>query len=105
MEHRRLGNSALKVPVLSFGTGTFGGSNEFWKGFGSSDVTEATRMVDLCLDAGVTLFDSADIYSKGQSEEISAKPSRADAIRCCCPPKGAFDLAPAPTTLAHHGSI
>ena len=73
MEYRRLGNSGLKVPALSFGCGTFGGSNEFWKGFGSSDVAEATRMVDLCLDAGVTLFDTADIYSKGQSEEILGK--------------------------------
>jgi aryl-alcohol dehydrogenase-like predicted oxidoreductase len=72
MEYRRLGNSGLKVPVISFGTGTFGGSNnEFFKAFGAnSDVQAATRMVDLCLEAGVNLFDTADAYSRGESEEI-----------------------------------
>ena len=70
MEHRQLGRSGLKVPVLSFGTGTFGGSNEFFKRWGQTDVAEATRMVDLCLDAGVNFFDTADVYSAGASEEI-----------------------------------
>lgn len=70
MEYRRLGNSGLKVPVLCMGTATFGGSDEAFRGFGASDVAEATRMVDLCLDAGVNLFDTADIYSYGMSEEI-----------------------------------
>ena len=55
------------------GTGTFGGSNDFFKGFGSADVKEATRMVDLCLEAGVTMFDSADIYSGGLAEELLGK--------------------------------
>ncbi len=73
MEFRQLGHSGFKVPVLSFGTATFGGSNEFFKGFGSSDVGEATRMVDLCFDAGLTMFDTADGYSNGQSEEILGK--------------------------------
>ena len=73
MEHRLLGASGLKVPVLSLGTGTFGGSNDFFKGFGSADVKEATRMVDLCLEAGVTMFDSADIYSGGLAEELLGK--------------------------------
>lgn len=70
MEYRLLGGSGLKVPVLSLGTGTFGGANDFFKGFGSSDVKEATRIVDRCLEAGVNLFDSADVYSKGVAEEI-----------------------------------
>lgn len=73
MEQRILGASGLKVPVLSMGTGTFGGSNDFFKGFGSADVKEATRMVDLCLEAGVTMFDSADIYSGGLAEELLGK--------------------------------
>lgn len=73
MEHRLLGASGLKVPVLSLGTGTFGGSNDFFKGFGSADAKEATRMVDLCLEAGVTMFDSADIYSGGLAEELLGK--------------------------------
>lgn len=73
MDYRRLGNSGFKVPALSFGAGTFGGSNAFWQGFGSSDVKEATRLIDLCLEHGVNLFDTADIYSKGASEEILGK--------------------------------
>ena len=56
--------------MLSFGAGTFGGGNEFFKAWGSSDVAEATRLVDVCLEAGVNLFDTADIYSDGLSEEI-----------------------------------
>jgi len=73
MEFRQLGKSGLKVPVLSYGTGTFGGSNEFFKAWGASDVAEATRLVDICLDAGVNLFDTADIYSDGMSETILGK--------------------------------
>ena len=70
VEYRQLGGSGLKVPVLSFGTGTFGGSDEFFKAWGSSDVAEATRLVDVCLEAGLNMFDSADIYSGGTSESI-----------------------------------
>jgi len=73
MEFRQLGRSGLKVPVLSFGTGTFGGGNEFFRAWGASDVAEATRLVDICLEAGVNLFDTADIYSYGLSEEILGK--------------------------------
>lgn len=73
MEYRQLGASGLKVPVLSFGTGTFGGGTEFFKAWGSTQVDEATRMVNRCLDAGLTLFDTADVYSKGLSEEILGK--------------------------------
>ncbi len=70
MEFRILGRSGLKVPVLSLGTGTFGGSNEFFRAWGSSGVPEATRLVDICLEAGVNMFDTADIYSEGESEKI-----------------------------------
>lgn len=70
MEYRQLGKSGFKVPVLSFGTGTFGGKGDLFKAWGATDVKEATRMVDLCLDHGVTLFDTADVYSRGASEEI-----------------------------------
>jgi aryl-alcohol dehydrogenase-like predicted oxidoreductase len=70
MEHRRLGRSGFTVPVLSLGTGTFGGANEFFKAWGSTDVAEASRLVDICLDAGLSMFDSADIYSAGAAEEI-----------------------------------
>jgi aryl-alcohol dehydrogenase-like predicted oxidoreductase len=70
MEYRRLGHSGLRVPVLSFGTATFGGSNDFFKAWGSTDVKGAERLVDICLDHGVSLFDTADVYSDGMSEEI-----------------------------------
>jgi len=70
MEYRRLGASGFKVPVLSFGTGTFGGKGDFFSAWGNTDVAEARRLVDICLDAGVTMFDSADIYSRGAAESI-----------------------------------
>jgi aryl-alcohol dehydrogenase-like predicted oxidoreductase len=70
MEFRRLGASGFRVPVLSFGTGTFGGKGEFFQAWGSTDVAEARRLVDICLDAGLNMFDSADIYSRGAAEEI-----------------------------------
>src|SRR3974390_2550015 len=73
MEFRQLGKSGLKVPVLSFGTGTFGGGTDFFKAWGSSDVAEATRLVEICLEAGVNLFDPADVYSNGLSESILGK--------------------------------
>jgi aryl-alcohol dehydrogenase-like predicted oxidoreductase len=73
MEFRQLGRSGLKVPALSFGTGTFGGGTEFFRAWGSSDVAEATRLVDICLEAGVNLFDTADVYSAGLAEEILGK--------------------------------
>ena len=70
MEYRTLGGSGLKVPALSLGSGTFGGGSEFFKAWGASDVAEATRLVDICLEAGLNMFDSADIYSSGAAEEI-----------------------------------
>jgi len=70
MEYRRLGASGFSVPALSFGTGTFGGKGEFFKAWGGVEVAEARRMVDLCLDAGVNMFDSADIYSGGDAEAV-----------------------------------
>jgi aryl-alcohol dehydrogenase-like predicted oxidoreductase len=73
MEFRQLGHSGLKVSALSLGTGTFGGSNEFFKKWGSTDVKEASRLIDICMDAGINLFDTADIYSQGASEEILGK--------------------------------
>ena len=74
MDYRLLGGSGLKVPVLSFGAGTFGGATEFFKAWGATeDLAEASRIVDICLEAGVNLFDTADVYSDGQSEEVLGK--------------------------------
>ena len=58
------------VPVLTLGTGTFGGGNDFFKAWGATDVAEASALVDICLDAGLTMFDTADVYSAGMAEEI-----------------------------------
>jgi aryl-alcohol dehydrogenase-like predicted oxidoreductase len=82
MEYRYLGRSGLQVPVLSLGTGTFGGRGEFFGAWGSTDAGEAKRLVDICLDAGLTMFDSADIYSRGLAEEILGKAvkGRRDAV-------------------------
>lgn len=70
MEFRYLGKSGLQVPVLSFGAGTFGGQGPLFGAWGDTDASEARRLVDLCLESGVTLFDTADVYSNGASEEV-----------------------------------
>ncbi|MET7394842.1 aldo/keto reductase [Dactylosporangium sp. NPDC005572] len=70
MEYRRLGTSGLTVPALSFGAGTFGGRGPLFGAWGNTDAREARRLVDICLDAGVTMFDTADVYSDGASEEV-----------------------------------
>ena len=70
MEFRQLGRSGLKVPLLSFGTGTFGGTNEFFKAWGDTQADEAARLISICLEAGVNMFDTADIYSDGASEQV-----------------------------------
>jgi aryl-alcohol dehydrogenase-like predicted oxidoreductase len=73
MEYRQLGNSGLRVPVLSFGTATFGGGNDFFKAWGNTEVSEASRLVNLCVEAGVNLFDTSNVYSMGMAEEILGK--------------------------------
>lgn len=70
MEYRQLGRSGLRVPVLSLGTGTFGGQGPLFSNWGTTDALEATSLIDICLDHGVNLFDSADVYSDGASETV-----------------------------------
>lgn len=70
MEHRTLGASGLRVPALSFGTGTFAGSGPLFGAWGNTGVTDARRLIDRCIDAGATLFDTADVYSDGAAEEV-----------------------------------
>ncbi|ARQ00745.1 aldo/keto reductase [Pseudorhodoplanes sinuspersici] len=70
MEYRRLGASGLTVPALSFGAGTFGGKGELFSAWGDTDAKGARRLIDICLDAGVTMFDTADVYSTGESERV-----------------------------------
>ncbi len=70
MEYRQLGGSGFTVPVLTLGTGTFGGKGDLFSAWGNTGVPEAKRLVDISLEAGLTMFDSADVYSDGLAEEI-----------------------------------
>jgi aryl-alcohol dehydrogenase-like predicted oxidoreductase len=91
--------------VLSFGTGTFGGATDFFRAWGSSDVAEATRLVSICLEAGVNLFDTADVYSNGASEEILGKAIAGRRQDVLVSTKATFRLGPGPNDLGssrHH---
>ena len=99
MEYRLLGGSGLKVPALSFGTGTFGGGNEFFKAWGSTDVAEASRLIDICFEAGVNLFDTADIYSEGRSEEVLGKALEVKRDRALISTKTTFRLGDGPNDV------
>jgi aryl-alcohol dehydrogenase-like predicted oxidoreductase len=99
MEYRLLGGSGLKIPALSFGTGTFGGGNEFFKAWGESDVAEATRLVDICFEAGVNLFDTADVYSAGLSEEILGKALEGKRDRALISTKCTFRFGEGPNNI------
>ena len=105
MEYRQFGRSGLTVPALSFGTGTFGGTNPFFERWGQTDVAEATRMVDLCLDAGVNFFDTADIYSAGASEEILGQALKGRRDRALISTKATFRMGDEPNQVGssrHH---
>jgi len=105
MEYRQLGGSGVKVPVLSLGTASFGGSNEFFQAFGGLDATRATRLVDICLDAGANLFDSSNAYSRGQAEEILGQALKGRRHQALISTKGTFRTGPGPNDLGssrHH---
>lgn len=99
MEYRQLGGSGLMVPALTLGTGTFGGGNEFFAAWGHTGVEEATRLVDICLEAGLTMFDSADVYSDGQAEEILGRAIRGRRDQVLISTKGTFRSGPGPNDL------
>jgi aryl-alcohol dehydrogenase-like predicted oxidoreductase len=90
MEYRRLGASGFKVPALSLGTGTFGGGNAFFRAWGNTGVEEATRLVDICLEAGLTMFDTADVYSNGLAEEVLGKAIQGKRGQVIISTKGTF---------------
>jgi aryl-alcohol dehydrogenase-like predicted oxidoreductase len=92
MEFRQLGGSGFKVPALSLGTATFGGRGEFFKSWGTSDVAEATRLVDIALEAGINMFDTADIYSAGLAEEILGQAIKGRRDRVLISTKGTFAM-------------
>jgi aryl-alcohol dehydrogenase-like predicted oxidoreductase len=90
MEYRHLGASGFQVPVLSFGTATFGGKGEFFQAWGATDVAEARRLIDICFDAGVTMFDTADIYSRGASESVLGEALKGKRDRAILSTKATF---------------
>ncbi len=94
MEFRQLGRSGLKVPALSFGTGTFGGRGDFFGAWGSTDVTQAIRLVDICLDAGLSMFDTADVYSAGVAEEILGRAIAGRRDKVLISTKATFRMGP-----------
>jgi len=94
MQYRQLGRSGLQVPVLSLGTGTFGGVGELFKKWGSTDVKEASRLIDVSLDAGMNLFDTANIYSAGASEEILGAALKGKRQRSLISTKATFPTGP-----------
>jgi aryl-alcohol dehydrogenase-like predicted oxidoreductase len=106
MEYRQLGNSGLRVSALSFGTGTFGGGdNEAFRSIGANDLAQATRVVDVCLDGGINLFDTADAYSEGQSEDILGKTLKGRRDKVLIATKAFFRMGPGENDIGgsrHH---
>ncbi|WP_067896570.1 aldo/keto reductase [Nocardia vaccinii] len=96
MEYRRLGASGLTVPALSFGAGTFGGRGELFSAWGDTDARQARRMVDVALDAGVTMFDTADVYSEGASEQVLGEAIRGRRDRVLLSTKASLPTGPGP---------
>jgi aryl-alcohol dehydrogenase-like predicted oxidoreductase len=105
MEFRTLGRSGLKVPVLSMGTATFGAGSEVFRAMGQSSVSEATRLVDICLEAGVNMFDTADIYHEGLSEEVLGQAVAGRRDKVLISTKATFKMGPGPNEVGssrHH---
>jgi aryl-alcohol dehydrogenase-like predicted oxidoreductase len=96
MEYRRMGASGLTVPALSFGAGTFAGRGELFGAWGDTDAAQARRMVDLALDAGVTMFDTADVYSDGASEQVLGEAIRGRRDRVLLSTKASLPTGPDP---------
>ncbi len=99
MDYRRLGASGLKVPALTFGCGTFGGKGEFFKAWGSTDAAGARRIVDICLDSGVTMFDTADVYSSGESERVLGEAIKGRRDKVLISTKGTFRFSAEPNDV------
>ncbi|GHO68155.1 oxidoreductase [Ktedonobacter sp. SOSP1-52] len=105
MEYRQLGGSGLKVSALSFGTATFGGGDAFFSAWGNTNVAEASRLVDICLEAGINLFDTADVYSEGLSEKVLGKAIAGRRDQLLISTKASFRMGDGPNTLGssrHH---
>jgi aryl-alcohol dehydrogenase-like predicted oxidoreductase len=99
VEYRQLGASGLKVPVLSFGTATFGGVGDFFKAWGTTQVEEAKRLVDICLDGGINFFDTANVYSNGRSEEVLGGAIAGRRDKMMISTKAAFQMGEGPNDV------
>jgi aryl-alcohol dehydrogenase-like predicted oxidoreductase len=99
MEHRQLGASGFKVPALSLGTGTFGGGNDFFAAWGSTDADGARNLVDICLEAGLNFFDSADVYSNGLAEQVLGKAIAGRRDQLLISTKATFRAGPGPNDV------
>ena len=99
MEFRQLGASGLRVPALSFGTATFGGGSDFYRAWGSTDVDEARRLIDVCIEAGTSFFDTANSYSTGRAEEILGAAIAGRRERVLLSTKATFPMGPGPNEL------
>jgi aryl-alcohol dehydrogenase-like predicted oxidoreductase len=105
LEYRQLGRSGMKVPALSLGTATFGGGGAFFERWGTTQDDEAQRIVDLCLDHGIGLFDTADIYSGGLAEEILGKALKGKRDRALIASKSTLPVGTNPNEVGssrHH---
>ena len=96
MEYRQFGASGLRVPVLSFGTATFGGVGDFFKKWGTTQAAGARRLVDICLDSGIQCFDTANVYSAGKAEEVLGAAIEGRRERVLVSTKGTFPTGPGP---------
>jgi aryl-alcohol dehydrogenase-like predicted oxidoreductase len=96
MEYRFLGKSGVKVSVLGLGAATFGGGNEFFRAWGQVDDSGASRMLDMCLDAGVNLIDVANNYSSGLAEEVLGKALKGRRDRVLISTKAFFPMGEGP---------
>jgi aryl-alcohol dehydrogenase-like predicted oxidoreductase len=99
MEYRQLGRSGLMVPALSLGTGTFGGHGEFFERWGATDVKGATRMVDVAMEAGLNFFDTADVYSNGESETILGQALKGKRDNALISSKATFPMGSGPNDM------
>lgn len=105
MEHRPLGRSGFHVPALGFGAGTFGGQGPLFSAWGRTDAAAARRIVDICLEAGVHLFDTADVYSDGASETILGQALKGRRHQAIVSTKLALRSGPGPNDVGssrHH---
>ena len=104
MKYRQLGRSGLRVSELTLGTMGFAGSGKF-RDVGEIDLDGARRQIDMALDAGVNLIDTADVYSDGASEEVVGEAVKGRRDQLLIATKARFEMGPGPNDAGlsrHH---